>query len=90
VILKVYVLKGEADHVTDCLTLLIQQSKIEYFDNKLKSKNIRICKLIYNFLVQEFSRLPKDAVIKSFIFLKNLFCIFKNIFSSKNVQVHNE
>ena len=90
IILKIYVLKKDEEKLTDCLTLLIQQSKIEYFDNKLRPKNIRICKLIWNFLESEFLNLSKQSVLKSFIFLKNLFCIFKSSFNSKNIKLHNE
>lgn len=88
-VLKVYVRKQASEKLTDCLTLLIQQSKIEYFDNKLGSKNARICKLLWRFLSEEFLALPQLTVFKSFIFLKNLFCALKCSFSVKNVKHHN-
>lgn len=89
VLLKLYTRKQAAEKLTDCLTLLIQQSKIEYFDNKLEAKNARVCRLLWRFLGEEFLSLPRESVLKAFIFLKNLFCVLKCSFSIKSVKAHN-
>ena len=89
-ILNLLTIKEDKEQLLDCLKIILQQTKIEFIENDISSKNIRISKLFYDFIKQNFYHLPEICVNFSFVFIKNLFFVFSQNLTKNNIKIHNE
>lgn len=82
--------KRDNEQLLDCLKILLQQTKIEFIENDISFKSIRISKLIWDYLNRNIYYLSNECILFSFTYLKNIFFIFSQNLSKSHIKIHNE